>query len=384
MPTKVKLTAKTFSIWKDGFLLHDLPQTFRDAVRITRALGIPYLWIDTLCIMQDSQEDWAKESSRMASIYTNVIPTIGADQFSDCYGGIFGERMDRDTEALAVQLPLTTQCSSDCQCCTIYARRHRSRSYPFLSHAADSDIESTREVPVTRSLTSGLHSRGWTMQERLLSKRMLHLTPFEMAWECTKEVSCECRLWGSVPKQFLVFRRAFVYPINKWTETECQHQVETGHDNMLTQIHGPLVQEARGNMSSIVHLHWQLVVLEFSARCLTVETDRLTALAGIADRLCRVTSQQYYYGILSDHAVRGLLWRHKPNPKRKQASHRLPVGSAPSWSFGSVAGKVGLYRTPRGLRFSSLLQRYTIFRDSWRQRTLMAQVGAQWISREFW
>lgn len=114
MPTKVKLTAKTFSIWKDRFLRDDLPQTFRDAVRITRALGIPYLWIDTLCIMQDSQEDWAKESPRMASIYTNAILTIGGDQFSDCHGGIFEERMDRDTEALAVQLPLTTQCSSDC------------------------------------------------------------------------------------------------------------------------------------------------------------------------------------------------------------------------------------------------------------------------------
>lgn len=131
---------------------------------------------------------------------------------------------------------------------------------------------------------------------------------------------------------------------------------------MLTQIHGPLVQEARGNMSSIVHLHWQLVVLEFSARCLTVETDRLTALAGIADRLCRVTSQQYYYGILFDNAVRGPLRRHKPNPKRKQASHRLPVGSAPSWSFGSVTGRVGFVPDPE--RFTLFVSSATIYHIS--------------------
>ncbi|KAK0742553.1 heterokaryon incompatibility protein-domain-containing protein [Apiosordaria backusii] len=339
MPTRIMLTAESLDRWKAGVPIQHLPQTFQDAVKIARALKVDYLWIDTLCIMhdQENQDDWARESTKMADIYTNAILTISADQALDCHGGIFGMREKREIDAISLELSSLSCCSSGCSCSTIYVRRHRDRSYPFLSHSVDGATGGG-----CRSLTSGLHSRGWTLQERLLSKRVLHFTRFEMAWECTKEVACECRLGDSPPKQFLIFRRAFVNPIENWTQNGHQDQDRTpksAEDEVLKQIHGPLFQEAEGDLSSLVQLHWQLIILEFTARCLTIEMDRLAALAGIADLLCRITVQEYYYGLLSDHLVRGLLWRHKPHPNRKRVSQRLPAGSAPSWSFGAASAQ---------------------------------------------
>ncbi|GAB1314689.1 hypothetical protein MFIFM68171_04899 [Madurella fahalii] len=266
----MSLTAQTASLWQDGISIDSLPLTFRDAVVVTRALGIDHLWIDCLCILQDSRDDWASESGRMADIYSNAVITIAADQSADSHGGIFAERSKMEADVLPI------------------------KSYPFASHSTDH----------SRLLRTGLHSRGWTYQERLLSRRVLHFTPSEMAWECTKE------------------------------------------------IHGPLFDEAGGDTTSLVQLHWSLIVFEFTARALTVETDRLSALAGIADLLCRCTAQQYYFGVLSAHAVKGLLWRNQPNTRRKRPSKRLPAAFAPSWSFGSITGRVGFVPNPE--RFTLL------------------------------
>lgn len=327
MPTR--LTAQTINLWQTEIPMEALPQTFRDAVVVTRALGIDYLWIDSLCILQDNPEDWASESSRMADVYANAVVTIAADQSSGCNGGIFAERDKGEVYALPIKL---SPCS--CNYCTIFARWKRSRSYPFLRHSADHAPQ-----------RYGLNSRGWTYQERLLSRRVLHFTPSELAWECTKEASCECRLHGTVPKQYLVFRRAFVSPIEKRKQA---NKDEITRD-ALREAHGPLFDEAGGNPSNLAQLQWELVVFEFTARSLTVKTDRLTALAGIASLLCHCTSQEYYFGVLSGHAVRGLLWRYRPNTQethRKCISRRLPAGFAPSWSFGSIVGRVEFVPKP--------------------------------------
>ncbi|KAK3314835.1 heterokaryon incompatibility protein-domain-containing protein [Apodospora peruviana] len=332
----MRLTAKTINVWQHGIPFEALPQTFRDAVAITRALGIDYLWVDSLCILQDSQEDWASESGKMADTYNNAILAIAADQSAGCNGGIFAARPKDEAEVLT--LKLSTSCPG-CSDCTFFARWQRSRSYPFINHSV---------VHGTAAPTSGLHSRGWTLQERLLSRRMLHFTSSELAWECTKEVACECRPQGTVPGQYLVFRRAFVNPLPVARAITEQEQLAAA----LKEIHGPLFHEGGGDLSNIVQLHWWLVVFEFTARSLTVETDRLTALAGIADLLCRRSVQEYYFGVLSDHAVRGLLWRNRRNTNRRRPSRRLPTEYAPSWSFGSITGRVGAVPNPE--RFTLL------------------------------
>ena len=68
-----------------------LPKTFQDAIVVTRALGIPYLWIDSLCIVQNDTQDWARESVKMAEIYRHGEITLAATKSPDGHGGCFSE-----------------------------------------------------------------------------------------------------------------------------------------------------------------------------------------------------------------------------------------------------------------------------------------------------
>ncbi|KAF1924124.1 heterokaryon incompatibility, partial [Didymella exigua CBS 183.55] len=69
-----------------------LPKTFQDAVLVTRALGLRYLRIDSLCTLQDSHTDWEREASRMASVYMDAYVTISAAASSNSDGGLFFKR----------------------------------------------------------------------------------------------------------------------------------------------------------------------------------------------------------------------------------------------------------------------------------------------------
>ncbi|KAF7874545.1 uncharacterized protein EAF02_008522 [Botrytis sinoallii] len=77
-----------------------LPRTFRDAITITRRLGLQYLWIDSLCIVQNSLQDWQQESAKMGKIYSHAYCTIAAAAATNCEGGLF---------ALHSELPLLPQ-----------------------------------------------------------------------------------------------------------------------------------------------------------------------------------------------------------------------------------------------------------------------------------
>ncbi|TVY55546.1 hypothetical protein LCER1_G002742 [Lachnellula cervina] len=80
---------------KDFGLHYRLPPSFRDAVIVTRELGIRYLWIDSLCIVQDDLDDWRKESAQMDRIYGMSFLTIIAAGASHSQGGCFVPRAIR-------------------------------------------------------------------------------------------------------------------------------------------------------------------------------------------------------------------------------------------------------------------------------------------------
>jgi hypothetical protein len=58
--------------------IEDIPKTYLEAMHITQSLSVEYIWIDSLCIFQDSKEDWTLEAAAMASIYTNSYCTVAA------------------------------------------------------------------------------------------------------------------------------------------------------------------------------------------------------------------------------------------------------------------------------------------------------------------
>ncbi|KAF2500943.1 HET-domain-containing protein, partial [Lophium mytilinum] len=136
----LKSDSKTLNRWKENIPWELVPKTFQDAVIITRRLGYRYLWIDSLCILQDSNDDWQIESSKMASIYEHGVLNIFA--------------------ALAP--------NADYGC--------------FHDHRA----EVQEEPPLP------LYQRGWAFQERYLSPRALYYRHFEVYWRCRVATHCEC------------------------------------------------------------------------------------------------------------------------------------------------------------------------------------------------
>ncbi|KAF2025060.1 HET-domain-containing protein [Setomelanomma holmii] len=135
-----------------GIPLAELPRTFRDAVDVTRALGLRYLWIDSLCIVQNSKSDWATHVEVMASIYENAHVTLAAGASSDDEGGFFAH--------------------------TLYIRRS-------IDHP-DAGWPAGEVLP--------LMQRGWCFQERLLARRYLLFGSKEILWECREEVACSCSM----------------------------------------------------------------------------------------------------------------------------------------------------------------------------------------------
>ena len=87
----LRLTHDTYDAYTglEGIRISDLPATFRDAVSITRRLGVRYLWIDSLCIIQDSKEDWNLQSGQMAAIYTHAWLTLAAAASASSVAGFF-------------------------------------------------------------------------------------------------------------------------------------------------------------------------------------------------------------------------------------------------------------------------------------------------------
>jgi hypothetical protein len=147
----------------NGFSLSELPETFQDAVRVTRELGIGYLWIDSLCIIQWNADDWKREAGRMEDVFASAYCTIAATSAIDSNAGFLARNTSTDTEYMHVQDVAGNQVS-------------------VCTHMDDfeNDVEQ-----------AGLNKRAWVMQERVLAKRTIHFSANQTYWECGEGVHCE-------------------------------------------------------------------------------------------------------------------------------------------------------------------------------------------------
>jgi hypothetical protein len=138
-----------------------LPKTFQDAVRITRALNIQFLWIDSICIIQDDEEYWRTESGCMGDVFSAAYCTLAASSGTSSAAGFLGSRKTR-------------------QCVTI---RTRSAGTIYVCEAIDDFHRDVEE--------GALNKRGWVLQERALSRRLIHFTATQVYWECGAGIRCE-------------------------------------------------------------------------------------------------------------------------------------------------------------------------------------------------
>ncbi|KAF2670835.1 hypothetical protein BT63DRAFT_411923 [Microthyrium microscopicum] len=265
-----------------------LPATFRDAVKLTRYLGIRYLWIDCLCIIQDDTQDWVNQSPQMSNIYGGSFLTISATVSVNSTEGIF-RRVSHSAGQIEVPDPLILGASTG-----LFVRSYRyvaHDQFRFLTPTpGDGREEWDYEHPLLR--------RAWAYQEQLLSPRVLFCGHHELYWQCNQELQCYC---STRVYRFDGIKAMFADVIRE--ERECTQP-------------------------------WQRIVELYSGKDITHEQDRLPALSGIAQRFQVIRGSQYLAGLWKDNLIHDLCWHVAEYGRRPQSY------LAPSWSWCSVLGKV--------------------------------------------
>ena len=262
-----KLTRKSsLAAYSRGIPITDLPQTFRDAIAIARALHIRYLWIDSLCIVQDDQADWKLHVDKMAQIYRNAYITLAAGASRDDEGGFFQQATPHFSSPSSFKLR-----DRDMEY-TIYLRK-------CLPHPDE-------EWPIGPVMP--LMERGWVFQERLLSRRFLCFAANEVLFECLEDVVCSCST----------------------TADGFKHRDQSGNPAFLNCPPSKFDFAKIGDLprEKLWEL-WRELVTQYTKRDLTFPDDKLPALAGLARNFRTANAGQYAHGMWVDSIGNDLLWR---------------------------------------------------------------------------
>ena len=292
----LKLTTMNVEKLQDEFAISDLPKSFRDAVSITWKFGIKHLWIDSLCILQDSVADWRQEAATMKDVYQNSFCNIAATGASNSDQGCF---TDRDPT-------LISPCIIDSAWVD-----HENQTF----HIVDSNFLAEME-------TAPLNRRAWVVQERLLTSRVLHYGRGQIFWECHELEACETFPVGLPP-----------------------NLLSTGFKSLEPHIDDNrrrAVFREEPDLDLDAYHVWNKIVQAFTRSSLTKPEDKLIALSGLASRVQQILDDEYLAGLWKRVLPSQLMWdvfdgrQGNELPSVRPAQYR-----APSWSWASLDGCVG-------------------------------------------
>ncbi|KAH6644890.1 hypothetical protein C7974DRAFT_468405 [Boeremia exigua] len=290
--------------------LQALPATLRDAVIVTRELGVRYLWIDAICIVQDDAEDWNREAAQMQSVYLNAAVTLSAMASDDASGGLFRSRGPRFVSP--VHLPLH------------FPPRDRPswgqrppKLYWFVL-PAQASINQFKPGPVS--------SRARTLQEQHLNQRIIHFDPEMMFWECLSSHGSELDPEGqnhahsSVPGGTRKQKRLL---------QGCPYARDLEIYGRDTDSEHAKATAVKDRLSGYLYEQWQDLVSEYSSRSLTNLTDKIPAFLGLSRTLEARLQDEFIAGIWKEN-----FWcTVKPGVASRNPHY-------PSWTWVSVDGKV--------------------------------------------
>ncbi len=281
-PLRTTIKPNTFEKHLEEIRWEQLPKTFQEAIQVTRNFGIQYLWIDSLCIIQDDPEDWKIEAAQMAEVYQNAVITFAGSASTGHSQGLF-RKADHDhvDRSLFDRTPLEGL--------------EKIRKRKPLSHDSN-------DLP--------LMHRGWVFQERLLSSRYLHFGQNELLWECMERQICECGGLDFEERS----RFTWLAPKNRL------------HPNSLRIMN---------SMPWTIPKAWQAAVSDYSRTNLSHPSDILLAVSGIAKNVQKATEWTYVAGLWREHLIINLGWKmeHPENVKRCEKWR------APTFSWASVTPK---------------------------------------------
>ncbi|KAH0547711.1 hypothetical protein FGG08_000200 [Glutinoglossum americanum] len=284
---------------KRGFRLSDLPQTLQDAVYLTRRLGLSFLWIDSICILQDSETDKEREILEMAKYYKQSYVTICAASAASCHDGFLQAR------------------KNECQKHPGFGLASDLLKLPFISPDAEIGTVLFREESPYYLNREPIADRAWTLQERLLSPRVL-MYGRRLVWLC----HCAQNSHGGLED--------WSYDNQSFDHRELRfHLVEANKTSSMEEK-----RERAENLYTV----WHGAVREFSNRKMTIPDDKLPAIGALAAEISDLASDEYLAGLWRGPLLRELLWSTRLPLKRP------PSWRAPSWSWASVDNPVTFER----------------------------------------
>lgn len=323
-----------------GIAWSTLPRAFQEAVVLTRALGIRYLWIDSLCLLQDDPHAKLEESIRMDEIFGNAFLTIAATSTTDSSSQpLFSAKIQ----------PFKVQATDNKgQLMKVFVREQPNH-YSFKAPFDEGSHMNDWELPFNTSEEANLHTpllkRAWAYTERLLSPRVLHFTKSEMILECREGYNCECgriqdttfdsRTTDSIKQEYArIVADANARPMSKGTD----NQVNSRTDSLTSQLAGTAISRAPDEFlrkrEDALQL-WSYVVTEYTARHMTYD-ERLVAIAGVAKALSPAMHSGYIAGQWTFSTL-SLLWY--PNDSTRCRRPKPMEGqNIPSWSWASCEG----------------------------------------------
>jgi hypothetical protein len=249
----------------------------------TRRLGLRFLWIDALCIIQDSREDWEIESAQMSEIYEGAYVTLAATTCAN------------SDDAFLQQRPSKAKIKYTAGKTSLLIARETVEHYPARKEGfcIDSCI----------SIHGPLMKRAWALQEQVLCSRILYYTHTELIFECRTMVRCECL---PSPKPFPTV------------------------PGLISRL------SARTSRSKVYGL-WHHLVSDYTARNLSRSEDKLPAISGIAHKFRAVTNGNYIAGLWWDNLADDMLWSSNLSLEdSEQKTSALASYRAPSFSWASV------------------------------------------------
>lgn len=295
---QVLLTVESKQELQGSCAINKLSKVFQDTILVSRYLGVRYLWIDCLCIIQagDEGKDWNFEASRIAEIYQSAYLNVSADEASGS-NGLFFKRCSDTYAQVKVHLQI--------------------KALPNISEWMSID----KGMWIAEVNRSPLSERGWVFQERVLSPRVVHFSRQGIFWGCREKSLCESfpsKLPS--PELFDLGDSVSLRRLELWDGSSWHSDQYFPVDSTLYEILDDIVKA-------------------YSKCQFSYASDKLVALAGIAKHMKSIIKDTYVAGMWCKYLAAELAWWIEPN--RERFVHgREPPYYTPSYSWASAKGKI--------------------------------------------
>ena len=317
------LTAENQDVLMHSVSVDLLPKTFVEAIEVTRKLGVRYLWIDSLCILQSgkpSKEDWEKESAQMHEVYNRAYCNIAATAAADPTVGLFFDRPN-----VLPPSRITIKWNGD---------HDDLRWKDFYGEYTIIDAN----IWASQVTLSPLMQRAWVFQERILALRVLHFAADQLFWECGTIQASENYPNGLPELSQTVLDRDF-RPATRnllWTLAPRAHPRFID----MKRPPPPMLDERVAHYYGH-HGIWNTMVEDYMRCQLTKEEDKLVAIGGVAQFWQMMTIKgDYKAGIWMKELPGALLWHCEPRPETMYSSFRPKEYRAPSFCWASFEGPI--------------------------------------------